>query len=161
MPDPKAEFRGVKKKRSRAQNAPIKQRHSSLRVDRWGPCRGDFFSMGGWKSTATGSIHMGNRVFSDFHYHPAPSFPYCQSSPFRDLPSSIIIKDGRQALDHAMTIASLSTNPLKRCHGRFFTPWPPMPRLCGRTKAKHKQSTIASSGLFDTAEGHETMTTTP
>ena len=41
------------------------------------------------------------------------------------------------------------------------TPWPQMPRRCGRTKAKHTQSTIASSGPFDTAEGHETMTTTP
>ena len=32
-----------------------------------------------------------------------------------------------------------------RIQSQVFAPWPQMPRRCGRTKAKHTQSTIASS----------------
>ena len=31
---------------------------------------------------------------------------------------------------------------------RIFTPWPQVPRRCGRTKAKHTISTVASPGLI-------------
>ena len=48
-----------------------------------------------------------------------------------------------------------------RAQCRVFTPWPPMPCKCGRTKAKHTQSILGSPGPFGTAEGRKTMTSIP